>query len=49
MIAAPLKEIVLAKLRNAPCFGPQLDVMTHITSQTQLIVCVRFPDKERVY
>ena len=48
IIAASLKEIVLAKLRNAPCFELQLDVTTHITSQAQLIVSVRFPDKERV-
>ena len=47
MIAASLKEIVLAKLRNAPCFGLQLDETTDITSQAQLIVYVRFPDTER--
>ena len=47
MIATSLKEIVLAKLRNAPCFGLQLDETTDITSQAQLIVYVRFTDTER--
>ena len=48
MIAASLKEIVLATLQAAPCFGIQLDVTFHFTSQAQLIVWVRFPDKERI-
>ena len=48
MIAASLKEIVLAKLRLAPCFGLQLDETTDITSKAQLIVYVRFPSTERM-
>ena len=48
MIAASLKEIVLAKLRLAPCFGLQLDETTDITIKAQLIVYVRFPSKERM-
>ena len=48
MIAASLKEIVLAKIRLAPCFGLQLDETTDITSEVQLIVYIRFPDTERV-
>ena len=47
MIAASLKEIVLAKLCRAPCFGLQLDKTTDITNQAQLIVYVRFPNTER--
>ena len=47
-IAASLKEIVLAKLRLAPCFGLQLDETTDITSKAQLIVYVRFPSTERM-
>ena len=42
------KEIVLAKLRLAPCFEFQLDQTTDITSKAQLIVYVRFPDTERM-
>ena len=48
MIAASLKEIVLAELRYALCFRLQLDETTDITSQTQLMVYVRFPDTERM-
>ena len=48
MIAASLKEIVLAKLRLAPCFGLQLDETTDITGKAQLIVYVRFPSTERM-
>ena len=48
MIAASLKEIVLAKLRLAPCFGLQLDETTDITSKAQLIVYVRFPSTKRM-
>ena len=48
MTAASLKEIVLAKLRLAPCFGLQLDETTDITSRAQLIVYVCFPDTERM-
>ena len=48
MIAASLKEIVVAKLRLAPCFWLQLDVTTDVTSKAQLIVYVRFPDAERM-
>ena len=48
MIAASLKEIVLAKLRLAPCFGLQLDETTDITSKAQLIAYVRFPSIERM-
>ena len=48
MIAASLKEIVLAKLRLAPCFGLQLDETTDISSKAQLIVYVRFPSIERM-
>ena len=48
MIAASLKEIVLAKLRLAPWFGLQLDETTDITSKAQLIVYVRFPSTERM-
>ena len=48
LIAASLKEIFLAKLRLAPCFGLQLDEMTYITSKAQLIVYVRFPSTERM-
>ena len=48
MIAASLKEIVLAKLRLAPCFELQLDETTDITSKAQLIVYVRFPSTERM-
>ena len=33
MIAASLEEIVLAKLRLAPCFRLQLDETTDITSK----------------
>ena len=40
MIAASLKEIVLAKLRLAPCFGLQLDETADITSKVQMIVYV---------
>ena len=47
MIAASPKEIVLAKLSLAPCFGLQLNETTDITSKAQLIVNVRFPDTER--
>ena len=48
MIAASLKEIVLAKLRLATCFGLQLDETTDITSKAQLIVYVCFPSTERM-
>ena len=48
MIAASPKEIVLAKLRLAPCFGLQLDETTDFTSKAQLIVYVCFPDTERM-
>ena len=48
IIAASLKEIVLAKLRLAPCFGLQLDETTDVTSKAQLIVYVRFPSTERM-
>ena len=48
MIAASLKEIVLAKLRLAPCFGLPLDETTDISSKAQLIVYVRFPSIERM-
>ena len=48
IIAASLKEIVLAKLRLARCFGLQLDETTDITSKAHLIVYVRFPDTERM-
>ena len=48
LIAASLKEIVLAKLLLAPFFGLQLDEMTYITSKAQLIVYVRFPNTERM-
>ena len=48
MIAALLKEIVLAKLHLALCFGLQLGETTDITSEAQLIVYVRFSDTERM-
>ena len=48
MIAVSLKEIVLAKLRLAPCFGLQLDEATDISNKAQLIVYVRFPSIERM-
>ena len=48
MIAASLKEIVLAKLRLAPCFGLQLDETTDISNKAQLIAYVRFPSIERM-
>ena len=43
MIAASLKDIVLAKICLAPCFGLQLDETTNISNKAQLIVYVRFP------
>ena len=46
LIADSLKEQVLAKLHDAPCFGLQLDETTDITREAQLIVYVRFPDKK---
>ena len=48
MIAASLKEMVLAKLRLAPCFGLQLDETTDITSKAHLIVYICFPSTERM-
>jgi len=46
VVAASLKEMLLAKLRDAPCFGIQFDVTTDITRQAHLIAYVRFSDKE---
>ena len=43
LIAALLKEILLAKLRLAPCFGFQLDETTDFTGQVQLINYACFP------
>ena len=42
----PPKEIVLAKLRSAPCFELQLDEMTDITSQAQSTVHIPLQDME---
>ena len=48
IIAASLREIVLAKLCLTPCFGLQLDETTDITGKAQLIVYARFLDMERM-
>ena len=46
IIAAPLKEIVLAKLLHAPALGFNYMKSTDITSTAQLIVYVRFLDTQ---
>jgi len=53
-VAGSLKNVLLANLRDAPCFGIQFDETTDLGNdfplhwQAQLIAYVRFPDKERM-
>jgi len=54
VVAGSLKNVLLANLRDAPCFGIQFDETTDLGNdfplhwQAQLIAYVRFPDKERM-
>jgi len=48
VIAGTLKKILLAKVRDAPCFGIQFDETTNLTRQAQMIAYARFSDKERM-
>jgi len=54
LVTGSLKKVLLANLRDAPCFGIQFDETTDLGNdsplhwQAQLIAYVRFPDKERL-
>ena len=45
MIADDIKQQLIAKLKEAPCFALQLDETADIKHDAQLIVYCRFPDK----
>jgi len=54
LVTGSLKKVLLANLRDAPCFGIQFDETTDLGNdfplhwQAQLIAYVRFPDKGRL-